>query len=352
LSAERDGLQDKLNMLEKEVTRKGRVASLFISPQAMKEMAELDEAATPIEPSPVEVHVTPAPINTAVAAMFGNSNNTINNNTNTTNNNNIIPIPAIPSNVVPPQNGPMPPPRSPYRPLKEKTDESELIRPEESVINGRSSPGSPAPSPILNSNWAKASSPMIANMKPPQPQRHGSDPAIPTSSKSSSSLEVKRARQRESMLPPARAALEHDPTMRAASPPLFRPPPPTQNFAVPHDNNYPYNAVSEPVHPTIIAPPVPQTPPPANNNNPMMGGMANISIRVVGSNIKSNDKGKEVISFTLGVGAIQDDQFEERWRVEKLYSDFLTLDSKVTFIAHFISHYTNMKDSLKHSENL
>ncbi|KAI8882577.1 RhoGAP-domain-containing protein [Backusella circina FSU 941] len=277
LSAERDGLQDKLNMLEKEVTRKQRVASLFISPQAMKEMAESDD------------------------------------------------------NVVPPHNGPMPPPRSPYRPLKEKTEESDLIRPEESIMNGRSSPGSPAPSPILNSNWAKASSPIISNMKPPQPQRHGSDPAIPTSSKSSSSLEVKRARQRESMLPPVRAALEHDPSMRAASPPLFRPPPPTQNFAVPQDN-YPYNAMAaEQVHPTSV-----ETTQPAatnnnnnNNNNAFMGGMANISIRVVGSNIKSNDKGKEVISFTLAIGAFQDDQFEERWRVEKLYSDFLTLDSKL-----------------------
>jgi hypothetical protein len=58
--------------------------------------------------------------------------------------------------------------------------------------------------------------------------------------------------------------------------------------------------------------------------------MANIHIKLVGSNIKPNDKGKEVISFIIAIGSLgHQDEFEEKWRVEKLYSDFLTLDSKL-----------------------
>jgi hypothetical protein len=60
-------------------------------------------------------------------------------------------------------------------------------------------------------------------------------------------------------------------------------------------------------------------------NNP-----SSITIRIVGSNIRANDKGKDVVSFTLAIGAKDDDgNFDERWRVEKLYSDFLALDSQV-----------------------
>ncbi|RCH83615.1 hypothetical protein CU098_000659 [Rhizopus stolonifer] len=57
--------------------------------------------------------------------------------------------------------------------------------------------------------------------------------------------------------------------------------------------------------------------------------MTNIQLKLVGSTIKSNDKGKEVIAFIISIGSPHQDEFEEKWRVEKLYSDFLTLDSKL-----------------------
>ncbi|KAK4517643.1 uncharacterized protein ATC70_000983 [Mucor velutinosus] len=399
LSAERDGLQDQVNFLEKEITRKQRVTSLLISPQALREIAEQEDAvSTPSSettPSPIEVYANA----TAVA--------------------NTAPMAAVAAV------SPMPPPRSPYRPLKEKPDDFGLMdspkrfmdqEPESYIVaaasrsnmedytslNGRSSPGSPAPgphSPTLpkyQQQQRKDSAPL-----PSTTTRNHSPFIVPSPSKSSSSLEVrKNARQRDSMMPPARAALEHDPTMRAASPPLI---PSSSSFRATNTNftttntnisanintnNTPHttnttttttttatNAIStNPVVNSNYIPPNSNSPiygsrskqdgqqsmysssrtdlasygddddqsstaavsPSASNNSKQqtafMGNMANVCIKVVGSNIKPNDKGKEVVSFILSVGSYKDDvsnEFDEKWRVEKLYSDFLTLDSKL-----------------------
>ncbi|CAG8591466.1 6547_t:CDS:2 [Ambispora gerdemannii] len=63
--------------------------------------------------------------------------------------------------------------------------------------------------------------------------------------------------------------------------------------------------------------------------------ISGISVRVEGSNIKTNEKGKEVLAFVISVGrakvhdGIIIGMEEELWRVEKLYSDFLALDAKL-----------------------
>ncbi|CAO0795998.1 unnamed protein product [Mucor circinelloides] len=396
LSAERDGLQDQVNLLEKEITRKQRVTSLLISPQALREIAEQEDAvSTPSSettPSPIEVYS-----NATVAAATA----------------------AAAAVVV----SPMPPPRSPYRPLKEKAEDFGLMdsskrlmdqEPESYIVaatsrnnmedytslNGRSSPGSPAPgphSPTLpkyQQQQRKDSAPL-----PSTTTRNHSPFIVPSPSKSSSSLEVrKNARQRDSMMPPARAALEHDPTMRAASPPLI---PSSSSFrstntnnnstftttntninANINTNNTPTNTTTTTINNSSNAistnPVINSNYIPPNSSSPIygrgkndgqsmysssrtdlasygddddqssctaavspsttkqqssfMGSMANVCIKVVGSNIKPNDKGKEVVSFILSVGSYKDDvsnEFEEKWRVEKLYSDFLTLDSKL-----------------------
>lgn len=49
------------------------------------------------------------------------------------------------------------------------------------------------------------------------------------------------------------------------------------------------------------------------------------TVRVEGSTIKSNDRGKEVLSFVITVMV----KGKEPWKVEKLYSDVLTLDGRV-----------------------
>ncbi|CAO3590490.1 unnamed protein product [Absidia cylindrospora] len=65
---------------------------------------------------------------------------------------------------------------------------------------------------------------------------------------------------------------------------------------------------------------------------PFAGGITNIAVKVLGSNIRQNEKCREVISFIISVGKKPDEhnlEFEELWRVEKLYSHFLELDSKI-----------------------
>ncbi|CAI2179988.1 13156_t:CDS:2, partial [Funneliformis geosporum] len=64
-------------------------------------------------------------------------------------------------------------------------------------------------------------------------------------------------------------------------------------------------------------------------------GISGIAVKIIGSNKKNNDKGKEVLAFVISVGhaRVQDGTIvgleKELWRVEKLYSDFLSLDSKL-----------------------
>jgi RalA-binding protein 1 len=70
----------------------------------------------------------------------------------------------------------------------------------------------------------------------------------------------------------------------------------------------------------------------SSTTGPFAGGITNIAVKVLGSNIRQNDKSREVISFIISVGKKPDEfntEFEELWRVEKLYSHFLELDSKV-----------------------
>jgi hypothetical protein len=270
LSAERDGLQDQLNIMEKELSRKQRVASLLISPQTLREIAEQDDvASTPSSEN------TPSPIEAFTTASLAS---------------------------------PMPPPRSPYRALRDKTEdynsldsivvhkktldgEPESLVPELNTINGRSSPGSPAPGP--HTKYRKDSAPLP------------SSPIVPTPSKSSSSLEVRNKRQSIHLPPPIPV------DERAASP--------TTTLNTQSNNNTLKYDDDEQPQPQQAG---------------FMGNMSNVCVKVVGSTIKPNEKGKEVVSFVISVGSVNEEnedrsQFDERWRVEKLYSDFLTLDSQV-----------------------
>lgn len=65
-----------------------------------------------------------------------------------------------------------------------------------------------------------------------------------------------------------------------------------------------------------------------------------VSILVVGSSITTNDKGKEQLIFTVSIGQetqnpnsdsmMPHKEQDELWRVEKQYTEFVSLDSKVT----------------------
>ncbi|KAL0094008.1 hypothetical protein F4703DRAFT_1768648 [Phycomyces blakesleeanus] len=66
--------------------------------------------------------------------------------------------------------------------------------------------------------------------------------------------------------------------------------------------------------------------------NPFFSNMAGISVKVVGSSIKTNEKGKEAVYFIIAVIKTPDfssSTSEELWRVEKQHSDIVTLDSQL-----------------------
>ncbi|KAI8146842.1 hypothetical protein BJV82DRAFT_600076 [Fennellomyces sp. T-0311] len=67
-----------------------------------------------------------------------------------------------------------------------------------------------------------------------------------------------------------------------------------------------------------------------NENNTLSAkNISSVMVKVIGSNIKTNDKGRELVSFVISVGKRGDVDFEELWRVEKFYSDFIALDAKI-----------------------
>ncbi|KAI8988323.1 hypothetical protein BDF20DRAFT_855141 [Mycotypha africana] len=408
LAAERDGLQDKVNILKRELVRKQK-ASLLISPQALYEMAEADDNASPSTPttaatpssetaaSPVEISgdtpttaTTPTSISSAAAAV----------------------------------SSPMPPPRSPYRPLiKEKSDDAlffdsnnnnkkgsgSLSTEQDSttttassgaatdfyslaknslgeeyidngnVMNGRSSPGSPAPGP-------QAPYPP-AQQQPYQQLRKDSAPlpstkmpvVVPSPNKSTSLETRKNARRRDSMIPSTRGLsptdnnsinLDHSTNINNARlnsdintthfdintthPNTLNTNPnhlnTTTTANIPTTNTTNTNRQYESIHPTAS-----RTERRHNNGKDdgnqqqprivtkkqqqmaILSNLPSVFIKVVGSNIKANEKGKEVISFIISIGSYRENneqsnknnQYDESWRVEKLYSDFLALDSKL-----------------------
>lgn len=185
------------------------------------------------------------------------------------------------------------------------------------------------------------------------------------------------ARSRDSYLPPVRQAPEYDPTVRVASPP------PKSNFVtlpqsspnaaaglsvpagkvtkresfmmplkmdnsdlslansnvpVRHNSNPDISAQTQHLRQQQVSPPAGRgagTATPPNDEGFAPDAMSGITVKLVGSNITTNERGKEVISFIISVGKLMDtgdemeEGIEELWRVEKLYSDFLGLDAKV-----------------------
>ncbi|RUS15397.1 hypothetical protein BC937DRAFT_92518 [Endogone sp. FLAS-F59071] len=191
------------------------------------------------------------------------------------------------------------------------------------------------------------------------------------------------ARSRDSYLPPVRQAPEHDPTVRVASPPpkssFVTLPQPSINpntatngllvsagkvtkresFMMPLKMDIPDLSLANPNVPvrhnsnpdisaqtqhlrqqqyTQVSPPVSRgtdTATSPNDDGFAPDEMSGITVKLVGSNITTNERGKEVISFIISVGKLMDtgdemeEGIEELWRVEKLYSDFLGLDAKL-----------------------
>lgn len=81
-----------------------------------------------------------------------------------------------------------------------------------------------------------------------------------------------------------------------------------------------------------------------------------VSVMVVGSNIRTNDKGKELLTFLVSVGhevqtkegTYPHKESDEVWRVEKQYMEFVNLDSKVTL--YLFLHFAYNMMAVVHNE--
>ncbi|KAI8142677.1 hypothetical protein BJV82DRAFT_713799 [Fennellomyces sp. T-0311] len=129
----------------------------------------------------------------------------------------------------------------------------------------------------------------------------------------------------------------------------------------------------DPGVPQSLTDATPTTPPSHHQQSPSSpqgtfatGLMAGINTKVIGSETITNDKGKEVIAFTISVRKAKDPKdlnspLDELWQVQKLYSDFLALDvqlkaqgksvvnkiAKLPDRALFSTHVSNKADQRK-----
>lgn len=222
---------------------------------------------------------------------------------------------------------PVPPPRSPYR----QNTTKELHRSQSQLVNTVES--------------LQIASPEDPEMHVPRENVIDNNDTQPFGK-----YRHQQRPSRDSMLPPARLIPEYDVSLRAASPPpprtTYRSPSPAGDIPLsPHDSIRD-STLGLSDYEELPTPPPPQTSfpsPPTTAANVFSGDMiAGICIKVTGSNITTNEKGKEVVSFIISVGkrleypasdGIEDDM-EELWRVEKLYSDFLALDTKIKSSEH------------------
>lgn len=318
LAAERDGILDKYQTLEKELgirQQRQRAASILISPEMLREIAEAEDGlTTPSEATAPPVDFSPpAGVPTIVTTNLGMSS-------------------------------PIPPPRSPFRSVRENNNKPSGPEPQQQDV--RVAQKDPASSQQQNQRAAKQFTlPQLSFDASSSPTDSPATPSSPTQD-ASQTAKARKARARESMMPPPRSnLLDYDPTMRAASPPLPRHPRHSLYMPTTRSNSSDSGRPSgrgDDNNEDLVSPQLPPNPPeiqePSDLDQQQQSlNLANIAVKVIGSNIKVNERGKEVISFIISVGDIRpgaegeptQNDFHERWRVEKLYSDFLALDTKV-----------------------
>lgn len=218
---------------------------------------------------------------------------------------------------------PVPPPRSPYR---QHNCSADL---QDSSAAG-ASPTVVRPAKSMDETTAMDPS------SPPRSSFTSSRPVSPTFKKSRSPVSVILdkdaqvfAKYQESLLLHSRK----DGQQQQRDTRLWSPPPPRPPAPPPHQQHQRH------VRRASSQPAISQNPPPqhffatAKDEMPpaskvIENSLDELSVKVLGSNITTNHKGKGVISFTISVQRGSD----ELWRIEKLYSDFLALDAQLKSI--------------------
>lgn len=211
----------------------------------------------------------------------------------------------------------------------------------------------PSPPPLLPaSSQSSAPSPSEQLQKPPPMSREPSDRSIPSQSSATSvsSQRPRPARQTsdaDSDIPDSpsttAASMSTNPPSYATSSTRMQPPGLTQ----------PSPSLAQPQVTLPGQTPGSHTSLPSSNSSPQgpkgpqfkstrltANDLPYTVVRIQGSNIKTNDRGKEVLSFLFmvhpaGEGELSTNPLRRRegppdsWLVEKLYSEILALDSKI-----------------------
>lgn len=218
---------------------------------------------------------------------------------------------------------PVPPPRSPYR---QHNCSADL---QDSSAAG-ASPTVVRPAKSMDETTAMDPS------SPPRSSFTSSRPVSPTFKKSRSPVSVILdkdaqvfAKYQESLLLHSRK----DGQQQQRDTRLWSPPPPRPPAPPPHQQHQRHvrrassqPAISQNSPPQHFFATAKDEMPPASKV--IENSLDELSVKVLGSNITTNHKGKGVISFTISVQRGSD----ELWRIEKLYSDFLALDAQLKSI--------------------
>ncbi|KAI9301959.1 hypothetical protein BJ944DRAFT_128634 [Cunninghamella echinulata] len=329
LSAERDGLQDNVNSFER--IRKQR-ASILVSTEVLKAMSDIEDEPSPMPPprSPYRANTIgktdhqqqqqqrskDKPINVDTTLENNNNNNTIDTTSINNNNNNNNINPTSPKNLIMEKDASnmqkfksVKPPIVPIPSISSPT-----------ITTAHNNNNNMVEESSLSSSFSSSTSSYLRPNSPPTNNQRNNQ-----RSKRESHIFFSPPPLTTSMDAPAMPSLDSIDQINHIPVSSPSPTPPT-----PPPHHLPSSSSSSPSPSTTIQPQ--STDNNNNNHNPLATGITNISLKVLGSNIRQNEKGREVISFIISVGKKPDEtnlEFEELWRVEKLYSHFLDLDAKI-----------------------
>ncbi|KAI7860175.1 hypothetical protein BDC45DRAFT_529793 [Circinella umbellata] len=375
LVAERDGLRDRISHLEyRFLSNNQEQQGGLISTEQAKEIMENEQSQPTLPPRSPYRHIVPAPHQQQQQQQQQHNNNhshpihpTINTAMVATEsfsemNSPPLPPPAVldrrPSTPASPPPSTPPPPQTPTSPQAIIEKDAHMYAQYQSSLH-------------------KKDHKKLQHRPPPQQQQpprgyYG----VPSASKSASVLEMQRkaAARQQQQEPMPRRTTEYDPSLRPTSPTIMLRTPKTSSFSdgaliIPNNNSRANKResmiISDPLgldeeteddledepqqqlqeHPQENSlQQVQQQPQKVNDKNTLTAkNISTVMIKVIGSNITTNDRGREVVSFIISVGK-RGNEFEELWRVEKLYSNFLALDTKIKAQSHVRSKVGKLPD--------
>ncbi|KAI9270379.1 hypothetical protein BDA99DRAFT_602704 [Phascolomyces articulosus] len=390
LAAERDGLRDRISHLEHKLVHSNKEflqqqqqqqQAVLISAEKTKEILENDQTQPTLPPRSPYRHIIPPShpqhptVNTSI--LMDEHHHYAHHQGRTSP---PLPPPAIldrrPSTPASPPPSTPPPPQTPTSPQAIIEKDAHLYAQYQSSIQKKEQQKQhqrPSQQQQKQQSVQQQPIPQQAQHQQQQQQPPRGYYGVPSASKSSSVLDVHRKaaarQQQQGQEPMPRHTTEYDPSMRPTSPTIMLRTPKTSSFSdgalvIPTNSSRANKRESmiigdplgldeeteddmdedEPVKQQQQQP-VYQYPPPQDEEKATLTAknINSVMVKVIGSNITTNDRGRELVSFVISVGK-RGTEYEELWRVQKLYSDFIALDTKIKAQGHVRSKVGKLPD--------